>query len=163
MKIVNFLLAVVAIIIALGAVALAFRGIALSRFASSSWYSWSVTEQADAVIIDTGGYVRGVTVCNRSFRRDDDGNAVIVEAVTGLQTLSHTLNHRSCISLNGEVVTVKKPEGESFSARGRYRLARGSRFGSRGFRMDSSQDEDDASSDDAADDSTDTADTGDDG
>ncbi len=131
MKIVNLCLAVFAVVIALGAVALSFslsfRSVALSRIATGGWNSWAVTELNDAVIVDTGARARGVTVCNRGFRRgDDDAQAVLVRATTGGETSVHMLNHRSCISLAGALVEVVKPPGESFSARGRYRVERGS-------------------------------------
>lgn len=129
MKVVNFLLATIAIIIALAAVGLSFRGIMMSRFAGSSWSSWAVSEQSDAVIVDAGGSMRGVTVCNRSFRRDEDRNAVVVETTTDGEISSHVLNYRSCISVTGALVEVKKPDGEAISARGRYKLDRGSRRG----------------------------------
>ncbi len=129
MKIVNFILAGLAIVIALAAVGLSFRGIMMSRFAGSSWNSWAISEQSDAVIVDAGGSVRGVTVCNRSFRRDEKRNAVVVETSIDGETSSHVLNHRGCISVTGTLIEVKKPDGEAFAARGRYKFDRGSRRG----------------------------------
>lgn len=127
MKIVNFLLALFALVVALGATAVAFRSASWGPMGSGNWHSWAITEESDSVILDTGFAPSNVTVCNRSYRRRSDEHNVIVQVGSGESVRDHVLVHRNCITLRARRVEVKKPEGESISVRGYYILDDNSR------------------------------------
>lgn len=135
MKTVNFLLALFALVVAIAAVAVAFRSGSWGRMGSGNWHSWAITEESDSVILDTGFRSSNVTVCNRSYRRNSDEHNVIVRVGSGESVRDHALAHRSCVTLRTSRVEVKKPEGESISVRGYYILDddRRRRRGSRGY------------------------------
>jgi hypothetical protein len=54
---------------------------------------------------------------------------MVIQTTTGDEMSAHVVNHWSCISVTGALIEVKKPDGESFAARGRYKLERGFRRG----------------------------------
>lgn len=127
MKTVSFLLALFALVVALGAVSIAFRSGSWGPMGSGNRHSWAITEERDSVILDTGFASSKVTVCNRSYRRRSDEHNVIVQVGSGELVRDHVLVHRSCITLRASRVEVKKPEGESISVRGYYILDDNSR------------------------------------
>ncbi len=119
MKIVNFLLAVIAIVIAVAAFGMSMRG-GFSRFADMQ--IWKITEDRDAMVLNSVGHPREITVCNMKFRRRGEGYDVVVVTKNGDAYDEHVLVNRACITTRGETVTVAKPEGERFETYGIYKL-----------------------------------------
>ena len=128
MKIVNFLLALFAIVLAIAAIGISFRGgSGWSRYAYGNSHSWAVTEDSDSVIWNTGDRPASVTVCNGRYRRRAEPHDVIVRVGAGETAEDHVLVHRSCMTVRSTRIEIMKPEGESFTARGRYQTDRGFR------------------------------------
>ena len=164
MRVITFLLGLVAFVVVLAVLAVSVRMAVGSRFDRHDWQSWVVTESHDAVILSTGFRSRTVTVCNRSFSRRGEGSedTVIVRRGRGDRAEDIALPYRGCTTVTSSRIEVRKPDGERFDARGRYKIDRGDRDRSyrgmrhRGGMMAGRKDRDSA----AGDQSTDDADAG---